>query len=201
MLGYHRIRKHWKDLRAKIGYDDTNWLRVKQIRAIREHLGPEIGDVLEISPGVGRPWSKLPAASYSAVEYPDFDITRDVLTRRFDVVMADQVIEHLAQPVAAVRNVRTLLKMGGTAVISTPFLFRVHARPHDYYRWTAAGLRQLLLEGGFADEEIRVDSWGNKACAKAHIGGPIRDYAWGRDLRNDPEYPLIVWAFAKRLNR
>ncbi|RWK27414.1 MAG: SAM-dependent methyltransferase, partial [Mesorhizobium sp.] len=40
--------------------------------------------------------------------------------------------------------------------------------------------------------------WGNKACARAHIGGPVRAYGLWRDLSNDEEYPLMVWAFAKK---
>ena len=91
-----------------------------------------------------------------------------------------------------------MLKPGGFAVISTPFLFRVHARPHDYSRWTSAGLAALLEQAGFAKENIRVDAWGNKACVRAHVGGPVRDYGLYRDMTNDPEYPIIVWAFAQR---
>jgi hypothetical protein len=83
-------------------------------------------------------------------------------------------------------------------MVATPFLFRVHARPHDYNRWTAAGLKQVLVEGGFPQANIEVFSWGNKACAKAHIGGPVRAYGLWRDLSNDEEYPLMVWAFARK---
>ncbi|MBZ9857283.1 hypothetical protein LB566_26150 [Mesorhizobium sp. CA13] len=98
----------------------------------------------------------------------------------------------------AAANIHAMTKPGGWAMVATPFLFRVHARPHDYNRWTPAGLRQLMIEGGFAEDDVQAFGWGNKACAKAHIGGPVRAYGLWRDLSNDEEYPLMVWAFAKK---
>jgi SAM-dependent methyltransferase len=146
-------------------------------------------------------WASVNAKSYRAVDFPDFDITNDALVERFDIVIADQVLEHVIEPVAAVRNMRAMLRPEGWALIATPFLFRVHARPHDYCRWTELGLRKLLMDGGFASENIRSFSWGNKACARAHIGGEVRDYGFGKDLSNDDDYPIMVWAFAQRADK
>jgi SAM-dependent methyltransferase len=182
------------------GYSDVNWLRVRQIERWREFLAQQapLGDVLEISPGWNQMWRQMPSQSYQAVDYPAFDICRERLDRQFHIVIGDQVLEHVAAPRLAVANMRAMLRPGGYALIAAPFLFRVHARPHDYYRWTEMGLKALCLEGGFADSEITVESWGNKACVRAHLGGPVRDYGFGRDLSNDPEYPIMVWAFARR---
>lgn len=94
------------------------------------------------------------------------------------------------------KNIHAMTRPGGWAMVATPFLFRVHARPHD--RWTPAGLKQVMVEGGFPESEIEVFGWGNKACAKAHIGGPVRAFGLWRDLSNDEEYPLMVWAFARK---
>lgn len=77
-------------------------------------------------------------------------------------------------PLAAAQNIHAMTRPGGWAMVATPFLFRVHARPHD--RWTPAGLKQVMVDGGFPKSEIEVFGWGNKACAKAHIGGPVRAY-------------------------
>jgi SAM-dependent methyltransferase len=181
-------------------YDQRNWLRIRQIEAFEQFFQSQdpLGDVLEISPGWNGMWGKLPARSYRTVDYPDFDICTDALSEQFDLVLADQVLEHVARPVDAARNVYAMVKPGGFAAIATPFLFRVHARPHDYNRWTAAGLEQLLIQGGFSEERITSDAWGNKACIRAHIGGPVRAYGFKRDLSNDPEYPIMCWAFAQK---
>jgi SAM-dependent methyltransferase len=187
-------------LKRLLGYDDRNWLRVRQIDAFHEFLNAHspIGDILEISPGWNEEWRNLTARSYRSVDYPDFDICNDVLSDQFDIVIADQVLEHVANPRSAARNIYAMIRSGGSALVATPFLFRVHARPHDYSRWTAAGLRQLFLEAGVPIDHIQVGSWGNKACVRAHIGGPVRDYGLWRDLANDPEYPIMAWAFVSK---
>ncbi len=57
-------------------------------------------------------------------------------------------------------------------------------------------MRTLLQHAGFDAKDIQVGSWGNKRCAKAHIGGKVRSAGFKPDLSNDPEYPMMVWAFA-----
>lgn len=66
-------------------------------------------DAQSVSPGWNQMWKRLPAASYTAVDYPDFDICRDVLARRFDIVIADQVLEHVPRPVKAVQHLREMV--------------------------------------------------------------------------------------------
>jgi hypothetical protein len=53
-------------------------------------------------------------------------------------------------------------------------------------------LKQLMVEGGFPEANVKAYGWGNKACARAHIGGPVRAYGLWRDLSNDEECPLIM---------
>jgi SAM-dependent methyltransferase len=193
------MRRAWVQLRRATGYDHTNWLRIRQIESIEKFFSEHApGNILEISPGWNGYWRKLNPGGYRSVDFPDFDITREVLPESFDYIIADQVLEHVPQPRNALVHIHSMLNEGGHAIVSTPFLFRVHARPHDYYRWTAAGLRLLLTESGFAEDGIETHSWGNKACARAHIGGRVRDFGYGKDLTNDEEYPLMVWAFARK---
>jgi hypothetical protein len=194
-------RELWRRALRKIpGYDGRDWLRIRQIEAftrfLREHSRTQL-PVLEISPGWNTYWKRL-CKNYTSVDYPAFDICTDRLDRQFHIVIADQVLEHVRRPVEASRNIRAMIEPGGWAMVATPFLFRVHARPHDYHRWTPAGLKQLLVEGGFSEDGVAAFGWGNKACARTHIGGPVRRYGLYRDLSNDEEYPLMVWAFARR---
>lgn len=71
----------------------------------------------------------------------------------FDGVVLDAVIEHLARPRLVVDEVRRVLKPGGTVLAQVPFLYPFHAAPHDYQRYTPAGLAMLfesfeLIESG-----------------------------------------------------
>ncbi len=105
-----------ENLRASLkrfGFDATHWVRVaayQQVGAWLDEIGPESLDTLEIAPG--HHWQDLPFRSYRSVEFPDFDICRDVLPDRFDLIIADQVFEHVRTPWKAARNVRAMLGGG-----------------------------------------------------------------------------------------
>lgn len=147
------------------GYDTTDWVRTVMYQKAFDFIAtlePERLDVLEISGG--NQWTRaLRFKSYESTEYPVFDICSETLPRQFDLIIADQVFEHLKWPLRAGRNVRKMLKPGGTFVISTPFLVRVHL-----FRSTVrAGLPRdsgyLLQECGFEEKDIQVGSWGNRS--------------------------------------
>jgi SAM-dependent methyltransferase len=182
------------------GFDRRNWLRIRQIEAFTAFLqidGRDDRPVLEVSPGWNKQWEKL-CSDYHSVAFPEFDICKNRTQETFHTVIADQVLEHVRSPAAAAQNIHTMVAPGGWAMVATPFLFRVHARPYDYTRWTPSGLKQLMVDGGFDEADVSASGWGNKACAKAHVGGPVRSYGYWRDLSNDEEYPLMVWAFARK---
>jgi SAM-dependent methyltransferase len=188
-----------RDLLNKVGYDTTDWVRVAMYRscfAYLRSLGPEALDVLEISGGPQ--WVReFRFKSYMKTEYPGFDICHERIDRSFDVVIADQVFEHLERPLDAAKNVFSMLLPGGHFVIATPFLLRVHGSPHDYSRWTEDGLAALLVEAGFPRHAIKTQSWGNRACVKANLNH-WRKYGWFRPMQNEPNFPVMVWAFATR---
>ena len=64
----------------------------------------------------------------------------------FDAVFLLEVLEHVTAPDRALREVHRVLRADGLVVISTPFVFEIHAAPHDYYRFTEHGLRHLMRD-------------------------------------------------------
>lgn len=62
----------------------------------------------------------------------------------FDYVLAIEVFEHLERPQIASNEILRVLKPGGKAVITVPFMFRVHGDPFDYQRFTERGLTVLF---------------------------------------------------------
>jgi len=66
----------------------------------------------------------------------------------FDTVLSVQVLEHTPWPGALVAEMARVLAPGGTLILTAPFQFRVHERPHDYFRYSAYGLRQLCDDAG-----------------------------------------------------
>jgi hypothetical protein len=85
------------------GFDTTDWLRVIMYRrcfSFIENIRPETLDVLEISGG--SQWRrKFKFGSYTSTDFPEFDICAEVLDRQFDLIIADQVFEHLTWPMRA----------------------------------------------------------------------------------------------------
>jgi SAM-dependent methyltransferase len=66
----------------------------------------------------------------------------------YDTAFCFEVLEHLPHPERAVREIARVLRPGGTLLLSVPHLSRLHEEPHDYFRFTAHGLRVLLQEAG-----------------------------------------------------
>ena len=82
---------------------------------------------------------------------------------RYDVIVMIEVLEHIRQPFEAIDNIHRLLKPGGRLVLSTPFLFPLHDRPMDFFRYTRYGLQELLKK--FEQIEVRErDSWAEVLC-------------------------------------
>lgn len=76
----------------------------------------------------------------------------------FDTVVVVEVLEHVADPRRAAAEIHRLLKPGGSLVLSTPFIFPLHDRPYDFFRYTRYGLSNLF--GKFDNLNIRErNSW------------------------------------------
>jgi SAM-dependent methyltransferase len=161
-----------------------------------KQLGPHNLKALEIS---GQHWKEQHEfKEYKSVHYPDFDICNDVLPELFDIIFAEQVFEHLTRPYQAARNVYSMLEDGGHFLITTPFLLRVHNEPNDCTRWTEEGIRFFLAECGFNLDRIHAGSWGNRACVIANFGDWMRYRPKLHSLANEPDFPVVVWALAKK---
>ncbi len=175
------------------------WQRVALNEAVRAHivsLDPPSRTAVEISGDAqaGHAWR-----SFTSLNYPGFDLCAPLEGRgTFDVVICEQVIEHVVDPVLAAENLRGLCSPGGHVIVSTPFLIRVHELPmygmRDYWRFTPRGLGMLLERAGLTVQT--VGSWGNRRCV---TGNSDRWPAYRRwhSLRNEPDLPVQVWAFAR----
>lgn len=72
----------------------------------------------------------------------------------FDGVLCTQVLEHLAEPEAVLRELRRVTCSGGRLLLTAPLGFGEHQVPHDYFRYTRYGLRHLLEKAGWRIERI-----------------------------------------------
>lgn len=128
-----------KKFLAYVGYDYRHWTRPVMHEACTRLLterGMENLDVLEIFSGE---WRTFPFRSYREMNFPEYDICEDILDNQFNLIIADQVFEHLLR------------------------------LPYDCTRWTETGIKYFLAESGFPLDKIIAGSWGNRACVKANF--------------------------------
>ncbi|RYZ66412.1 MAG: class I SAM-dependent methyltransferase [Proteobacteria bacterium] len=72
----------------------------------------------------------------------------------FDTVINVQVLEHTPHPQRLLSEIGRVLKPGGVLILSAPFSFRLHEEPHDYFRYSPHGMRELMGNAGISIEEI-----------------------------------------------
>lgn len=69
-----------------------------------------------------------------------------------DVILCTEVLEHLEDPDACIDEIFRLLRKDGSAFVSVPFMYPVHADPFDFQRFTADGLQRYFAD--FSSVEI-----------------------------------------------
>jgi 2-polyprenyl-3-methyl-5-hydroxy-6-metoxy-1,4-benzoquinol methylase len=91
----------------------------------------------------------------------------------FDVVWAGEVLEHVADVVGLLAEVRRVLRWGGSLLATTPWHGRLVVAPDTHFDprsdhlrfFSARTLRAVLVDAGFADIEIRRSGRGLHASA------------------------------------
>lgn len=73
---------------------------------------------------------------------------------RFDAVIFNQVMEHLPEPLAVLRELSRVLKRDGRLMCSAPLFYQEHEQPYDFFRYTQFGFRHLFTEASLDIERI-----------------------------------------------
>ena len=76
----------------------------------------------------------------------------------FDAVMCIEVLEHLPDPISALRELTRLLRPGGTLILTAPFCCRTHFAPYFYQTGFSRYFYEYWLgELGFEIEEMQYN--------------------------------------------
>jgi|GEM_PF-1216465 len=135
---------------------------------LRKHAHLMRGEVLDIG---GKKINKRgdfrpPTAGIESWRYanpdvsvePDFHCGAESLPlpeSSIDTIIMTEVLEYLQQPAASLTEIARVLRPGGRAFISVPFLLAVHNDHNsDCFRMTAKGLRSLMESSGLKVESI-----------------------------------------------
>ncbi len=73
-----------------------------------------------------------------------------------DCAIATELFEHLPDIEAVLKEIRRVLKHGGSLFFTIPFLWPLHDMPNDEYRYTPFSLQRHLSNAGFDDIQIRA---------------------------------------------
>lgn len=86
--------------------------------------------------------------SFRSLRYPEFDLNVPSPIGEFDVLLCEQVLEHVVDPQLAAKTLASLCIAGGHVIVTTPFMLRIHPSLLDLWRRTPDGMTQLLREAG-----------------------------------------------------
>ena len=126
--------------------------------------------VLDVGAGAGRYRSLFSHCEYRAQDfaaepssigrYTELDYVSDITAipapdASFDVILCTEVLEHVPDPVAAVREMARLLRQGGRLILTAPLVSFLHQEPfHFYGGYTPYWYRKHLVEAGFEIETL-----------------------------------------------
>jgi SAM-dependent methyltransferase len=132
----------------------------------------------------GRRYVAIDAAVGKGLQYAGLDVLGDLEVlpfreKTFDAACCMNVLEHVRQPEACLREIHRVLKPEGIIYVMVPLFAREHQAPHDYFRYTSYGIRYLLERSGFAVEYVR--RWGGYFRVLANILSRASGYLFPRE--------------------
>ena len=73
----------------------------------------------------------------------------------YDLIICNEVMEHLNEPYSALQEFYRILRPKGTLVITAPQCHGLHQEPHNYFNYLSYGLEYLLKKSNFVNIEIK----------------------------------------------
>ena len=118
----------------------------------------------------------------------------------FDFAMINQTIEHLYDPILALRNIKGHMVNGGMFYANVPCDNVPHDIPYHFYTGlTPVGLGVIVKLAGF--DILEIGQWGNKTYFKQMYDNLWSDYTYDANPGyNDINCPLITWCLAIKNN-
>jgi SAM-dependent methyltransferase len=185
-------------------FSDVQFIRLNAYQHLQLRFHNSIGlRVIEFGGSNGIVPQLMPhIADYEvAPNYPDVDLHDLSKYQRdyFNVVVIDNILEHLADPKTALEQIHAILQVGGICVCLTPFMIKIHGYPNDYWRFTESGLRKLFDHFS----HVEVESWGNRfTIATTMKFGWLSVRNSRRLLKaalwNEPEWPITFLTIAQK---
>lgn len=126
----------------------------------------------------------------------DIDIISDIAAipepdASFDAILCTEVLEHLTEPVVALRELARLLKVGGTMILTAPFCSLTHFAPYHY----STGFSRYFYEHHLGEFGFRITDLIENGNFFEYMGQEIRRVAdMGQRYSSGPPTKLERYA-------
>ena len=119
----------------------------------------------------------------------------------YDCIILTQTLQFIDRPLAAIANLHSALRNGGTLLITVPGIAQRDNYDDnlwgDYYRWMPRGFQTLMDQSSFKD--ALVASRGNVLTTTAFLNNLAVEDLKPQELAYfDRDYPLIITCVARK---
>lgn len=148
------LRKIYSKVKRFLYYDFRNQNCTELLRKFDQFSEDAV--LLGIGGGPSRAHKNLTNLNIS--NFPNVEVVADAhylpyADNSVDGVVIEAVIEHLYNPLAAIKEIFRVLKPGGIVLSITPFLQPYHGYPHHYQNLTLTGHKYYYSSNGFVVED------------------------------------------------
>ena len=172
---------NFQNAKCSVPMDNRGYLVAVMLEASLRLCAPYVnGKLLDVGCG-RRPYEKTyfaKADSYLGTDYLTDRSLPDVVASAldlpfedgsFDTVTSTEVLEHVPDPLRALKEMHRVLRQDGVLIITVPMHWPRHEVPYDFWRFTYDGLLHLLEESNF--QVIRLF---NRGRSYAYLGQVVQ---------------------------
>lgn len=166
----NRRGKLYVDRSKKLGSILTNEIILNELMRFLKANFPEQSALRVLDAGAGtRPYAILYERYFSScVSFDTFHSEHNITSidliascgelpfqnETFDCIICTEVLEHVPEPVAVLKEFRRVLKTGGRLFLTTPFLVPLHEMPYDFFRYTPSALHSMSARAALTVNSI-----------------------------------------------
>ncbi len=159
---------------------------------VAQHTRGLSGRALDLGGGRGSYLALVPAElevlstdlEASGAANIDFNKPLPFPDQSFDHVFLFNALYIAENPAALMQEIKRVLKLGGSALVASPFMQNEMHEPHDYRRFTSEGLGELFAGAGFS--RFGLIPYGERFSVAANLLHPF----WLTGIVRLPVYAL-----------